>query len=582
MPLATVRESMLFSAQLRLPVTVDDATREAFVDQLIDLLELTAVKDRIVGNENYVGLSPGQLKLLTIGVELVSNPSILFLDEPTSGLDSRAALVVMRVVKNIAATGRTVLCTIHQPSAEVFYLFDYLLLLKSGGETVYFGPLGDEGEEIVEYFEYDGKVGDETRGVKRRVGGPRKPKGMNPASWMLDVIGAGVAGALSRAQEKQQQKERPKGSTDTDPGTDTVTASGKEAALLSDGSSTEANTTLVHVGTTDYARLYSQSQLWAQQKAEADQLAQGDPEQRVEVNLADYQIPSHYLLWLVVSRGFLSSWRDSKTNFGRFTTLTFLGCIFGLIFLQIDDTDYAGVNSKLAAIFSAIGFGGYMQNQLALPNVIAERAVYYRERASDSYSSWMYSLTLGLVEVPYIAIGMLFFTVPFYFMVGFNYNAPDFFKFYLSVFMLSIVLSSFGQWSGATFPTFIAAMQSSGMLVTFWFLFGGVFVHPVSIPRGWYWFYVLNPIPKALIACALPQFECHLPNPWDPQSGCPTLDIAQSDGTTQTQTIHNYIGTQLDAGYDSYGKQIAYLVCFWVFFRVLCAASLKWISHLKR
>ena len=291
-----------------------------------------------------------------------------------------------------------------------------------------------------------------------------------------------MAGALSRAQEKQQQKERPKGSTDTDPGTDTVTASGKEAALLSDGSSTEANTTLVHVGTTDYARLYSQSQLWAQQKAEADQLAQGDPEQRVEVNLADYQIPSHYLLWLVVSRGFLSSWRDSKTNFGRFTTLTFLGCIFGLIFLQIDDTDYAGVNSKLAAIFSAIGFGGYMQNQLALPNVIAERAVYYRERASDSYSSWMYSLTLGLVEVPYIAIGMLFFTVPFYFMVGFNYNAPDFFKFYLSVFMLSIVLSSFGQWSGATFPTFIAAMQSSGMLVTFWFLFGGVHDQRGHIP----------------------------------------------------------------------------------------------------
>ncbi len=99
-----------------------------------------------MGNENYVGLSPGQLKLLTIGVELVSNPSILFLDEPTSGLDSRAALVVMRVVKNIAATGRTVLCTIHQPSSEVFYLFDYLLLLKSGGETVYFGPLGDEGD----------------------------------------------------------------------------------------------------------------------------------------------------------------------------------------------------------------------------------------------------------------------------------------------------------------------------------------------------------------------------------------------------------------------------------------------------
>lgn len=174
---------MLFSAQLRLPQSVPAATRESFVDELIDLLELTAVKDRIVGNENYVGLSPGQLKLLTIGVELVSNPSILFLDEPTSGLDSRAALVVMRVVKNIAATGRTVLCTIHQPSSEVFYLFDYLLLLKSGGETVYFGPLGDEGEDIVQYFEHDGLTGEAAQRHKRRPDGPRKPPGMNPASW---------------------------------------------------------------------------------------------------------------------------------------------------------------------------------------------------------------------------------------------------------------------------------------------------------------------------------------------------------------------------------------------------------------
>ena len=471
MPLATVRESMLFSAQLRLPVTVDPATREAFVDQLIDLLELTSVKDRIVGNENYVGLSPGQLKLLTIGVELVSNPSILFLDEPTSGLDSRAALVVMRVVKNIAATGRTVLCTIHQPSAEVFYLFDYLLLLKSGGETVYFGPLGDEGEEIVEYFEYDGKVGEETKGVKRRVGGPRKPKGMNPASWMLDVIGAGVAGALNRAQEKQQQQQQQQRQQEqTGKASD---AGGKESALLPDGGSADAaTTTLVNVGVTDYAQLYSHSQLSAQQRGVAEQLSKGDPEQRVEVNLADYHIPARHLLWIVVRRGFISSWRDSKTNYGRIQTLIFLGVIFGLIFLQIDAGDYAGVNSKLAAIFSAIGFGGFMQNQLALPIVIAERAVYYRERASDSYSSWMYSLTLGLVEVPYVAFGMLVFTVPFYFMVGFNYNAPDFFKFYLSVFMLAITLSSFGQWSGATFPSFVAAIQTSGLLVTFWFLFG--------------------------------------------------------------------------------------------------------------
>ena len=565
MPLATVRESMLFSAQLRLPVSVDATTREQFVDQLIDLLELTAVKDRIVGNENYVGLSPGQLKLLTIGVELVSNPSILFLDEPTSGLDSRAALIVMRVVKNIAATGRTVLCTIHQPSAEVFYLFDYLLLLKSGGETVFFGPVGEDGETIVEYFEYDGRIADETRGVKRRVGGPRRPKGMNPASWMLDVIGAGVAGALSRAQEKHGQ----------------AGAAGKEKEVETDGGK-EMETTMVNVGAVNYAQLYPQSRLAQAEAQTAAKLGEADPEQRVEVRLSDYRIPSYYLLWIVLKRGFLSSWRDSKTNFGRITTLIFLGLIFGLIFLQIDATDYAGVNSKLAAIFSMIGFGGMLQNQLALPSVIAERAVFYRERASDSYSSWMYSVTLGLVEIPYIAFSILLFVLPYYFMVGFNNDAGDFFKFYLSVFCLAITLSSFGQWAGATFPSFVSAIQASGLLVTFWFLFGGIFIHPVGIPRGWYWFYVLNPIPKALIACALPQFQCHLPNPYDPESGCPTILVADENGVNQKMTTHSYINQQLDAGYDTYGNQIAYLICFFIFFRILCALSLKYISHLKR
>ena len=85
MPLATVRESLLFSATLRLPKSVTREQRTEFVEELLDILELRSLADRIVGNEKYAGLSPGQLKLLTIGVELAANPSILFLDEPTSG-----------------------------------------------------------------------------------------------------------------------------------------------------------------------------------------------------------------------------------------------------------------------------------------------------------------------------------------------------------------------------------------------------------------------------------------------------------------------------------------------------------------
>ena len=78
MPLSTVRESIAFSARLRLPRTVTEEQRNAFVDEILDILELTPVADRYVGNSKYPGLSPGQLKLLTIGVELAANPSILY------------------------------------------------------------------------------------------------------------------------------------------------------------------------------------------------------------------------------------------------------------------------------------------------------------------------------------------------------------------------------------------------------------------------------------------------------------------------------------------------------------------------
>ncbi|KAG5043641.1 hypothetical protein JHK87_007556 [Glycine soja] len=123
-PHVTVYESLLYSAWLRLSPEINADTRKMFIEEVMELVELKALRNALVGLPGINGLSTEQRKRLTIAVELVANPSIIFMDEPTSGLDARAAAIVMRTVRNTVDTGRTVVCTIHQPSIDIFESFD--------------------------------------------------------------------------------------------------------------------------------------------------------------------------------------------------------------------------------------------------------------------------------------------------------------------------------------------------------------------------------------------------------------------------------------------------------------------------
>ncbi|XXG64024.1 hypothetical protein AAC387_Pa05g2087 [Persea americana] len=169
-PNLTFYESLLYSAWLRLPAEVDSKTRK----EVMELVELASLRGALVGLPGVDGLSTEQRKRMTIAVELVANPSIIFMDEPTSGLDARAAAIVMRMVRNTVDTGRTVVCTIHQPSIDIFEAFDELFLMKRGGEEIYVGPPGHNSCHLVSYFE--------------GIHGVSKIKdGYNPATWMLEV-----------------------------------------------------------------------------------------------------------------------------------------------------------------------------------------------------------------------------------------------------------------------------------------------------------------------------------------------------------------------------------------------------------
>ena len=134
----TVRETLTYSANLRLPTSMTIEEVNGIVEGTIIEMGLQECADRLIGNWHLRGISGGEKKRLSIALEILTRPCLLFLDEPTSGLDSASAFFVVQTLRNIAHDGRTVIASIHQPSSEVFALFDDLFLL-SGGQTVYFG-----------------------------------------------------------------------------------------------------------------------------------------------------------------------------------------------------------------------------------------------------------------------------------------------------------------------------------------------------------------------------------------------------------------------------------------------------------
>ena len=144
----TVSEALYMSALLKLPETISKEEKVNIVNEMISILHLEKCKDTIVGDSIIKGISGGERKRLSVGMEMIMNPSIIFLDEPTSGLDTYTAYSLIKSLKNITSTGRTVVATIHQPSSDILRLFDDLIILNHG-KIIYQGEVNN----LVNYFD---------------------------------------------------------------------------------------------------------------------------------------------------------------------------------------------------------------------------------------------------------------------------------------------------------------------------------------------------------------------------------------------------------------------------------------------
>ncbi|KAH3759543.1 ABC transporter [Pelomyxa schiedti] len=167
-PTSTVRECLTFSAMLRLPSSSTTEEKLKRVAEVESALGLTKCANTKIGGDFIRGVSGGERKRTAIGTEIISNPDIIVLDEPTTGLDSSTAYHVVKILQELARSGKIVICTIHQPRSNTFFLFDKLLLLNHG-QMVYFGNALDS----LSYF---------------KPFGYKCPKNENGADFLLDTL----------------------------------------------------------------------------------------------------------------------------------------------------------------------------------------------------------------------------------------------------------------------------------------------------------------------------------------------------------------------------------------------------------
>ncbi|XP_061368731.1 ABC transporter G family member 31-like [Gastrolobium bilobum] len=430
-PQVTVEESLWFSASLRLPKEVSKEKKHEFVEQVMKLVELDGLRDALVGMPGTSGLSTEQRKRLTIAVELVANPSIIFMDEPTSGLDARAAAIVMRTVRNTVDTGRTVVCTIHQPSIDIFEAFDELLLMKRGGRVIYGGKIGRQSDVLINYFQSINEI-------------PPIPSGYNPATWMLEVTTAAVEGKIgSDFADLYQNSEQFRG---------------VETSIMQYGEPPAGSEPL------KFDTLYSQGTwsqflrcLWKQ-------------------NLVYWRSPQYNAMRLI------------------FTVISALifGSVFWDIGSKRESTQQVIV--IMGALFSACLFLGVNNASSVQPVVSIERTVFYREKAAGMYSPIAYATAQGLVEVPYILFQTLIFGVITYFMVNFDRNIGKFFLYLIFLFLTFTYFTFYGMMAVGVTPTQHLAAVISSAFYSLWNLVSGFLIPKSHIPAYWIWFHYLCPV----------------------------------------------------------------------------------------
>ncbi|XP_050739386.1 ATP-binding cassette sub-family G member 4-like isoform X8 [Eriocheir sinensis] len=447
-PHLTVLESMNCSANLKLGDRMKRAQKEEVINEILETLSLTECRDT-----RAINLSGGQRKRLSIALELVNNPPVMFFDEPTSGLDSSSSFQCINLLKTLAQGGRTIICTIHQPSAKLFEKFDYLYALADG-QCIYRGA-------ITGLIPFLSAMGLEC------------PSYHNPADFLMEVASGDYGefthkltsavhcGKCDNLAPDNHEAVRAKQDLICNDEQGREGGGGGEAGGGGGGGGGTAGETRVNMPPSKHSLLASEDE-------SIDDIPNSFP-------------TSGWKQFVILfKRTFLSIIRDGMLTKMRICSHILIGLLIGLLYYNIGNEAGKVFNNSGCLFFCML----FLMFTAMMPTILTfplEMNVFIREHLNYWYSLKSYYLAKTMADMPFQVIYPLLYVLLVYFLTAQPLEAHRFFMFTTMCIMTSLVAQSLGLAIGACLniqgAVFLGPITSIPVL-----LFSGFFVNFSTIP----------------------------------------------------------------------------------------------------
>lgn len=428
-PLLTVEETLLYSAMLRLGCT----KREAMVrvQSLLRELGLDLVAGSKVGSghrDGTGGISGGERRRVSIGVDLVHDPPVLLLDEPTSGLDSASALCVVSLLKAMAVEqGKTIVLTIHQPGFRILELFDRVVLLSEGG-VIHHGSL-----KLLE--------------TQLRASGHGIPRHVNVLEYAIDAM-------ESLAEEK-------------------TSIIGNRLLWNADSDAAE-------------------KEQRNEEEEEVAHWVGMHRSSRMEETQFSYANSRCREVLILGQRFCKNIFRTKQLFVARTIQALVAGLALGSIFINADrNGGPVALQTRLGFFAFSLTFLLSSTTE-GLPIFLQERRILMRETSRGSYRVSSYVISNTLIFLPFLLLVAFLYTVPVYWLVGLRREVDGFFYFSLVVWMVVLMANSFVACFSALVPNFIMGNSLIAGFMGSFFLFSGYFIRKNNIPKYWIFMHYMS------------------------------------------------------------------------------------------